>query len=606
MRTLQISLNYVFVLLFLFLPAATPHPVKAQSTEPTDLRFFEVEMIHLINLERRNAGMAPLRWNQELNQSATSFAQDVVLNQPPGFCDHIDSQDRSPGERIRAAGFVRLGAWAENAVCGYTTPGAAVRAWMNSESHRNNLLNSRFREIGVGYALSESGRGYIVADLAVDPGYAPVVIANEAPSTTTPQVTLYVYDQATGSGFTGLGASVEMMISNEPDFTDAVWQPYNAEVEWTLSAGDGWKNVYVKSRDALGRTVVASDSIYLGAELPREQLTPSGASYFSSGFRLNRVEAGDWPQVQFSLDWIGDDTDPGFSASPTVSTRVQDADAVGGTAVHLLPGGIATLWTGGYLVSLPATAYFRIKVSDNTAPHHVARLRVMDVYGDAGELLLRGTDFEAANVYQEFAIPYDLGDDARSVTYRVDRTGSADVTVDHVTVFSMPIPVMAPLQWQSPENYLRNRGIQARFVKEDGKFSPVIDVHPESGVLAYDAVNSIPAPVLSVTPTALWIETTTEQPTSINQLTVECAYCAGSAWQATTETAWLQLTRVDDTTLRIQANVDGLTAGIHFAEVLISAPPEDGLPPLVVPVTLMIGEIDGLMVEKIYLPSVQR
>ncbi len=77
---------------------------------------------------------------------------------------------------------------------------------MNSDTHRKNLLDSRFRELAVGYALSSAYRGYIVADLALDASYAPVVIENEAPATSTRTVQLYIYDQATRAGFTGSGA----------------------------------------------------------------------------------------------------------------------------------------------------------------------------------------------------------------------------------------------------------------------------------------------------------------------------------------------------------------------------------------------------------------
>lgn len=157
----------------------TPAPLHAQSVSPADLFYDEVQTVYLINLERRAAGLAPLRWNQELTLSARTFAEDVVLHQPSSYCGHIDSAGRTPGERMRLAGYTKLAAWAENSVCGYTTPEAAVRAWMNSNAHRKNLLDSRLRELGVGFALSSAYRGYIVADLALDANYAPVIIANE-------------------------------------------------------------------------------------------------------------------------------------------------------------------------------------------------------------------------------------------------------------------------------------------------------------------------------------------------------------------------------------------------------------------------------------------
>jgi hypothetical protein len=184
----------------------------------------------------------------------------------------------------------------------------------------------------VGYALSSAQRGYIAVDLALDSSYAPVIIENEAPTTTVRTVQLYIYDQATRAGFTGQDASQEMMIANDPDFTDAVWQPYTVESSWALTEGEGWKTVYVKTRDLLGRTVTAQDSIYFGASLPRDELDFAGASRFGTGFRLEQIDAGAWPQVQFSLDWVGDDSDPNFLSG---GARFEDAAAIGGTAVRL-------------------------------------------------------------------------------------------------------------------------------------------------------------------------------------------------------------------------------------------------------------------------------
>ena len=46
----------------------------------------------------------------------------------------------------------------ENIAAGQKTPAQVVRAWMNSEGHRNNILNPDFTQIGVGYTYT--GRGY--------------------------------------------------------------------------------------------------------------------------------------------------------------------------------------------------------------------------------------------------------------------------------------------------------------------------------------------------------------------------------------------------------------------------------------------------------------
>ncbi|MCS6828992.1 MAG: CAP domain-containing protein [Caldilinea sp.] len=565
----------------------------------------ELQIIHLINLERRQAGLAPLRWNRELTASARAFAQDVIVNRPPGYCDHVDSQGRTPGERMRAAGFVRLGAWAENAVCNYTSPEAAVRAWMQSAAHRENLLNARLREIGVGYALSETNRGYIVADLAVDAAYAPVVIENEAPSTSSRQVNLYIYDPVTVPGMMGLGSAVEMMISNDPNFTEAVWQPFATETVWLLEEGNGWKHVYVKTRDALGRTAVAFDSIYLGESLPLDALTPDGASRFDIGVRLQRIETGEWPLVQFSLNWVGDDSDPNFSFASTSASRIEDGEAVGGTAVRLTGTGLVTLWTGDYLASLPGVAYFRLKVNDNTTPQAVAKLRVVGPRRELALRTLRGSDFEFAGAYQEFAVPYTPDADAQTVTFRVDAVGAAEVTMDAVTLFSAPVAATAPLQWLSPERYLRNRGVQARLLREDGAFSSAFDVHPASGILIPPSLGSIQPPSLSVTPSAVTLQTAeTELPTAL--LVVECVNCTTGVWQASTAVSWLALSVTEEGLLEIRAIVEGLVPGIYQAEILISVSAESGVSPLTVPVTLWVGDIEELLGQKVYLPITLR
>lgn len=602
MKIVRCALRCALGLALVAVAVNLPLPAKSQGIAPADLFYSEVQTVYLINLERRQVGAPPLRWNQELTRSARTFAEDVISQQTSGYCGHIDSQGRAPGERIRLAGFTQIATWAENSVCGYTSPEAAVRAWMNSESHRKNLLDTRLREVGIGYALSSAYRGYIVADMATDPSYAPVIIDNEAPATTSTAVRLYIYNQVTRTGFTGQGESVAMMIANDPAFTGATWQPYAAEVDWTLASGDGWKTVYVKTRDALGRTVVVHDTIYLGAAMPLSELSFDGASQFGTGFRLQRIEAAGWPQVQFSMDWVGDDSDPNFTASG--ATRVGDALAVGGAAMRLPRGGTATIWTGGYLAARPGVAYFRAKVSDRSS-QNALRVRVMGPSGDAGQVVLRGVDFAAADLYQEFAVPYNLGGAATSVVFRFDRLGDAEITVDAVTLYAAPIPVAAPLQWQAPENYLRSFGVQARFVKEDGAFSEAVDVHPASGALTiHDSPPGV-APQLAVTPPSVLIEANSTTPPPPAQVNVACTNCGAGPWQARTETAWLQLS-ASSSALALILLPDGLAPGVYQGEVTISAPAEAGVAPVVVSVTAVVGNIEALMDNKIFLPAVRR
>ncbi len=75
------------------------------------------------------------------------------------------------------------------------------------------------------------------------------------------------------------GSDVERMaISNNPEFTNAVQQPYQDIVRWVLPEGNGDKTVYVKFFTSYGQSSEAySDSIYLGKKtIVREVIESTG------------------------------------------------------------------------------------------------------------------------------------------------------------------------------------------------------------------------------------------------------------------------------------------------------------------------------------------
>ncbi len=58
--------------------------------------------------------------------------------------------------------------------------------------------------------------------------------------------------------------ATEMMIADNPDGTGADWQPYQPEISWNLSPGDGWKKVYGWFRnDWYSASVPVLDSVGL-------------------------------------------------------------------------------------------------------------------------------------------------------------------------------------------------------------------------------------------------------------------------------------------------------------------------------------------------------
>jgi uncharacterized protein YkwD len=107
----------------------------------------------LLNGERADHGLAPLRANGKLATAATAYAADLVAG---SYFSHTARDGSGVRERIARTGYLPRGAgWVlgENLAWGtgaLATPGSVVQAWMNSPGHRANILNADYREVGIG------------------------------------------------------------------------------------------------------------------------------------------------------------------------------------------------------------------------------------------------------------------------------------------------------------------------------------------------------------------------------------------------------------------------------------------------------------------------
>ncbi|MGE5376763.1 MAG: CAP domain-containing protein, partial [Bacteroidota bacterium] len=358
------------------------------------LLYNEARTVYLGNLARRDNGVPPLRWNVQLTRAARWFSWDSTENRD-SFCGHQDTLGGWPGDRALFFGYLG-GAGAENAFCGYLSPEDAIQGWMNSPGHRANLLDPGSREIGLGYYRRASdGKGYVTQDFGNDAVYAPVIIENEALATTNQNVNLYIYDRSSGGGFAGSGAASQMMVSNNAYFCGAGWEPYTANKLWTLPEGEGWRYVYVKTRDQFNRSLTVSDAIYQGASVPLNELGDAQMSTTQSQVTLYGLNGGALPQAQFSLGWMADDTSGSFTKWWGNGERISDPAAWGGTAYRLYPGdGESFAWVDdtSFIKNTPMVAYFKLKVNDNTSSSEIARISVQGGPTEYGPFSLKGTD----------------------------------------------------------------------------------------------------------------------------------------------------------------------------------------------------------------------
>lgn len=108
---------------------------------------FEREVVSLCNEIRASYGLSPLTINEKLCRLARMKSQDMV---DKNYFSHESPTYGSPFDMLKSYG-VSYRSAGENIAKGYATPKAVVDAWMNSEGHRANILNSSYAEIGVGY-----------------------------------------------------------------------------------------------------------------------------------------------------------------------------------------------------------------------------------------------------------------------------------------------------------------------------------------------------------------------------------------------------------------------------------------------------------------------
>lgn len=142
--------------------AATDTPMPTETPEPEICggeanRSLESEIINLINLERAKVGLSKLTEQSQLTQSARLHAEDMACND---FFSHESPTNGGVVERVTAQGY-SFSAIGEVIAAGYADSQSVVDGWMASAEHKNNILNSDFTEVGVGYAAWDtSSYGY--------------------------------------------------------------------------------------------------------------------------------------------------------------------------------------------------------------------------------------------------------------------------------------------------------------------------------------------------------------------------------------------------------------------------------------------------------------
>lgn len=135
-------------------------PLSSKSSKANTAFDLERRAFDLINQRRENCGLTPLKWSDDVARIARLHSENMANF---NFFSHTDMNGLMVNDRADVLGIRKWQAIGENIAYnqGFENPVEfAVERWMQSPKHRDNLLSSRWRESGIGIAVTENGTYY--------------------------------------------------------------------------------------------------------------------------------------------------------------------------------------------------------------------------------------------------------------------------------------------------------------------------------------------------------------------------------------------------------------------------------------------------------------
>ena len=114
---------------------------------------FSIEIYNLLSLERQNENVDGLELNQILSNVAQDYAYEMYLG---GFwCHQNPNNGENVNERLSKAGFPFTNVGENLAIA--STIRSGHQSFMQSDSHRNTILDNEFRRVGIGVVSGPIG-----------------------------------------------------------------------------------------------------------------------------------------------------------------------------------------------------------------------------------------------------------------------------------------------------------------------------------------------------------------------------------------------------------------------------------------------------------------
>lgn len=130
----------------------TIHPASNESVKlpfkddhPEVRTDLEAQMLQLVNQERVQRGLSPLKADPQLTEVAREHSKDMFAR---GYFAHITPEGKSPFDRMNDA-HIQYTTAGENLALAHSLS-IAHNGLMNSPGHRANILNPAFGRVGIG------------------------------------------------------------------------------------------------------------------------------------------------------------------------------------------------------------------------------------------------------------------------------------------------------------------------------------------------------------------------------------------------------------------------------------------------------------------------
>jgi uncharacterized protein YkwD len=140
-------------------PLSVPRPADAPAVSQRVL-----DLVNQARAQPRWCGRksfnatAPLKLSARLTDAALTHSLDMATRD---YFDHQGRDGSTPASRVTRTGY----AWrvvGENIAAGVATPEEAVAGWLQSPAHCENLMDLRFVDMGVAYAVNSKNTSVIL------------------------------------------------------------------------------------------------------------------------------------------------------------------------------------------------------------------------------------------------------------------------------------------------------------------------------------------------------------------------------------------------------------------------------------------------------------